>query len=549
MSDRTKNARRSQGPDDSPAELHRMLPASQEAEEGLLCSALLQPQDILEGLGSLPAELFFAPARQLIWEQLTTMHGERVPIDTVTLTQRLYDRHLLETVGGPAYLSYLFTFLPTHQNAGNYVRILREKYVLRGLIKIGGSAIERAYTEQDDVANLMEDITTQVVELASGHADRETMIPIYDFAVKAIAEIEYAYKNRGGTVGLPTGFADLDRMTGGLQKGFTYYFGARPAMGKSSLALAFATEVSTAVLSDGAPVAIFSVEMTGTQLAKRMIFTLAEINQQRARDGFLSQERDWDKLMAAAQKIATARLVVDETAALTIADFRSRSRRWIKQQRRKNGVRADGKPDGVIIIDYLQRMKGSSKRAEDARYLELQEIAQGISQVAKDLQVPILVFAQLKRPKDKKPDTEPDMTEFRECGDIEQEAHVVALIHRPHYYVKHSDEKQEALAADYEERFKNQAKWAGKNPDKISFTKEDLARYAKIIIDKQREGPVGVVDLRFIADYTKFETWDTDRALYSNNAEKRQVIPDQAEAAAAAPVEEQTEFLGGEPEP
>jgi replicative DNA helicase len=160
--------------------------------------------------------------------------------------------------------------------------------------------------------------------------------------------------------------------------------------------------------------------------------------------------------------------------------------------------------------------------------LELQEIAQGISLFSKELSVATVVLAQIKRPRDKKPDSEPDMSEFRECGDIEQEAHLVGLLHRPHYYVKHNLEKQEALAADLQERFQKEARWKGVPEDqvtKITFGIEDLARYAKLIIDKQREGPVGPIDLRFIADYTKFETWDTSRARYSNDPTHRQAPP------------------------
>lgn len=493
---------------------HRLLPCAPEAERGYLSSVLQAPAAVLDEV-PLPSEAFHLPAHRAIHEQLAGMHADRQPIDFITLGQRLADRQLLDAVGGHAYITELFTFLGTASHVRQYAGILAEKHTRRELIKLCTEIAARGYDDEGQPAkDLNEDLVTRAVDIAAGGTAEDTIKPVSSFAQQALAEIEYAYDNRGRTVGIPTGFVDFDRMTGGWQKGFTYYFGARPAMGKSSLGLNFASNTAAHTLKLGCPVLFFSVEMTGVQLAKRLIFTLSQINQQRARDGFLS-ERDFPALAKACDDVVKSRLFIDETAALTIADFRARARRWVKKIRRQNGERKDGKPDGMIWIDYLQRMKGSSKRAEDARYLELQEIAQGISQVAKDLQVPIAILAQLKRPKDKKPDTEPDMTEFRECGDIEQEAHVVALIHRPHYYVKGNEDKQAALAEQIAERWQK------------PFTVEDLKRYAKLIIDKQREGPVGSIDLRFVADYTEFSTWDKDRKAYSNNPEERQQTEDE----------------------
>jgi replicative DNA helicase len=497
-------------------EIHRLLPQAADAERGLLSSFLINPGEIGElCLGrQIKSEHFHLPAHQVVYDVLLDMHQGRAPIDMITLTQQLRDRQALEHAGGSAYIAELYTFLPTAANAAHYLGILVEKYTLRETIKLCTGIASRCYEEQDEVPNLVEELVTRSVEIAAGGSAEETIHPVGKFAAAALDEIEYAYDNRGRTVGIPTGFADFDRMTGGWQKGYTYYFGARPAMGKSSLGLNFAANTAAHTLANGCPVLFFSVEMTGVQLTKRLIFTLAELNQQRARDGFLA-ESDFGKLARAGQDIVRSKLFIDETAALTIADFRARTRRWLKKMRRTHGPRHDGKPEAMVWIDYLQRMKGSSKRSEDARYLELQEIAQGISMTAKELEIPIGVLAQLKRPRDKKPDTEPDMTEFRECGDIEQEAHVVALIHRPAYYVKHSEEKQEALAENLTKQF-------GRDPGKNPVTVDEAKRYAKLIIDKQREGPVGPIDLRFIADYTKFETWDPNRRTYSNNAEQRQ---------------------------
>lgn len=497
-------------------DIHRLLPQSPDAEQGLLSSFLLAPAEIGELCAGrqIKSDHFHIPAHGTIYDVALDIYQARKGLDFITLTQELRDRGLLEDVGGPAFISRLFTLLPTTVNAPQYLEILLEKYTLREIIKHATSIAARCYDEQNQVKDLAEEFVTGAVEIAAGGSAEETIHPVAKFASAALAEIEYAYDNRGRTVGIPTGFVDFDRMTGGWQKGYTYYFGARPAMGKSSLGLNFAANTAAHTLQNGCPVLFFSVEMTGVQLTKRLIFTLAELNQQRARDGFLAAG-DFDKLARAGSDITQSRLYIDETAALTIADFRARVRRWLKKIRRTLGTRQDGKPDAMVWIDYLQRMKGSSKRSEDARYLELQEIAQGISQTAKELEIPIGVLAQLKRPKDKKPDTEPDMTEFRECGDIEQEAHVVALIHRPFYYVKHSEEKQAALAEALTKQW-------GRDPAKNPVTVDEAKRYAKLIIDKQREGPVGPIDLRFIADYTKFETWNKDTRAYSNNAEERQ---------------------------
>jgi len=505
---------------------HRLLPSSPEAESALVSSALIAP-DILDDAAEIitPAH-FHVQAHALIWEQTVALHEAKQKIDTVVMVNRMRDVGLLEKIGGAGALVNLFGY-PTAANWRHYADIVRQKATLREVITQCHALTQRCYEEQDQWRDITEDAATAFSEIAAGGIQENTVKPAKDFAFQALQEIEYAYNNRGRTIGIPTGFVDLDRMIGGWQKGYTYYIGARPAMGKTSLGMEFALETSCAAMSGATatPTLIFSIEMTGVQLIKRAILRLAQINLQRARDGFFSQG-DINHLTAAMTRIAKSKLFIDETAALTIAHLRARIRRFVKQQRRINGgERKDGKPDVIIVIDYLQRIKGSSKRSEDARYLELQEIAQGISIIAKELQIPIIILAQLKRPKDRRPDAEPDMSDFRECGDIEQEAHVVGLLHRPHYYVKHNVDKQQALAEELRERFVREAMWRGMPKEKaeeIRFGTEDLERYAKLIIDKQREGPVGPIDLRFVADYTQFSTWDPERTRYSNNAQHRQ---------------------------
>lgn len=473
-------------------EIHRTLPHSIEAEKGCLASMLLGGSETIEDIGALlTPDYFYHPAHALIFQFLNQLHHARMPVDFITLTQSLRDVGELDNVGGAAEITELFTFLPTAANAAHYAEIVREKYVLREMIKLATNIAGRAYDQQDQLSVLLEEFQGRAIELGMNTADANAMRKISKAEVMAELEsIEARYHNRGRPMGLPTGFADYDRMTDGLKPGEVTVLAGRPAMGKSSIGMNICENIAIAMAERNQTVAFFAVEMTRAQMVRRIVMNQAGLSLQRLRDGFLS-EADFPKLQQAAVRLIQGKILLDDTSGLTIAQFRSRARRAVLKDKAK-----------LLIVDHLHKMKGTSKRGFDNRSLELAEIMQGISETAKQLHVPIIVLAQLGRGAAEKGDTKPpSMNDLEWSSVIEQEAHVVGLLHRPIYYAK-TDEARTRMA------------------DKYDMPLEDLLTYAELIIDKQRDGAVGTVKLIFKPELTRFES--RTKSLYSNNEEEHQ---------------------------
>jgi replicative DNA helicase len=384
------------------------------------------------------------------------------PIDFVSLKQALKDRNQLEEIGGPEYLSGLYDFVPTAANARYYIDIVRVKYVLRRLISTCNRLSTQCYDQQGEIEPLLDEAEKEIFAITGEHVKTE-IVPIKEHVMAAIEQIEQLYENRGSVTGLPTGFIELDRMTSGLHAGEMIVIAARPAMGKTAFAMNVAEHVAMDI---GKAVAVFSLEMSSQQLVQRILCSRAKVDLQRVRNGFLS-ERDFPNLTAAASQVAAAKMFIDDTAGLTVTELRAKARRM----KSKYDIQ-------LIVVDYLQLLRSMSRRAQDNRQLEISEISAGIKALAKELELPIIVIAQLNR----QPDTRtkeggrPRLSDLRESGSIEQDADLVGLLVRPEYYETDDEAKQER------------------------------AGEAELIIAKQRNGPTGDVPLTFLKQFTRFET-------------------------------------------
>jgi replicative DNA helicase len=442
-----------------------LLPQSPDAEKGVLSSFLINPREVggLCAEKQVTKEHFFIPAHALIYETLLAMWDRNEPIDFITLTQLLRDRNQLEAAAGAAFITELFTYLPTAANAGYYLDILQEKYTLREIIKICTEFAARSYDEQDDVAGLLDRVETEVFKIAQDRfKDRVTNMK--KLVVAAIGAIEDLYARKGSITGLETGFPDLDKMTDGLHGAEMIVIAARPSMGKTALAMNIAEHVAVEMKK---AVAVFSLEMSSQQLVQRLLCSRARVNLGRVRDGFLA-ERDFPALQTAASRLAESKIFIDDTSGLTILELRAKARRLKSQH-----------DIAAIFIDYLQLLRSPTKRAQDNRQLEIAEISSGLKALAKELNIPVVVLAQLNRnPEQRTGDSKgrPRLSDLRESGSIEQDADLVGLLVREEYYADSDEEKKEA---------------EGK---------------ATLIIAKQRNGPVGDVPLTFLKEFTRFES-------------------------------------------
>lgn len=444
-------------------DLHRLLPQSPDAERGVLSSFLISPREIggLCASKGIDEEWFAIPSHALIYRNLLEMWDKNEPIDFITLTQRLRGNECLDQCGGAAFVTELFTFLPTAANAPYYVDILGELAQLRRLIKVCTEYAGKGYDERNNIEGLIDKLEVDVLKIR-GSASIDRLMSAKEAVVIAIGQIEDMYERKGSVSGLATGFSDLDRITDGMHPGEMIVIAARPSQGKTALAMNIAEFVSLELKQ---AVGVFSLEMTTPQLIQRMLCARARVNLARVRDGFLS-ERDFPALQMAASRIAEARLYIDDQSGMTIQQLRAKARR-MKQQWNIQ----------LLIVDYLQLLRSTSKRAENNREQEVADISGGLKDLAKELQIPLIVLAQIKRGFDERAmKGRPRLSDLRESGSIEADADTVAFIVRYELFAESEEEK------------------------------ELMQGKADLIIAKQRNGPIGDVPLTFLKEYTRFET-------------------------------------------
>ncbi len=448
-------------PTGSAQDVHRTPPHSVEAEQGVLGSMLISPREtIAECVEKINEEYFYVPAHRTIYDVLVDLWNTRQGIDLITFTQVLRDRNLLDSVGGAAFVTNLFTFVPTAANVQYYLEIVRDKYILRQIISAATESVRRAYEEQEEVDSLLDEVEQKIFDVGEDRF-KDQMLSMKDHAMQAIETIERLYERKGSITGISTGFVEFDRMTSGLHPSEMVVIAARPSMGKTALAMNIAEYVA---INEKLAVGVFSLEMSSQQLVQRMLCSRARVNLQRVRDGFLG-ERDFPSLTAAASKLAEAKMFIDDSASLSILELRAKARRLKAQQ-----------DVSLIIVDYLQLLRSTTRRAQDNRQLEISEISAGLKALAKDLKIPIIVVAQLNRQPEQRTGGKPRLSDLRESGSIEQDADLVGLLVRPEMY----EEDEEARV--------------------------EKAGEAELIIAKQRNGPVGEIPLTFLKEYTRFET-------------------------------------------
>src|SRR5216110_3019981 len=450
-------------PTGSAQDIHRTPPHSAEAEQGVLGSMLLSPrQAIGECVEKINEEYFYVPAHQTIYSVLVDLWNAGQAIDLITFTQVLRDRTLLDSVGGAAFVTSLFTFVPTAANVGYYIDIVRDKYILREIIAAATESVRRAYEEQDEVNDLLDEVEQRIFAVGEDRFKGE-MLSMKEQVMSTLESIEKLFENKGAITGVSTGFRDLDKLTSGLHSSEMIVIAARPSMGKTALAMNIAEH---AAIELKAPVAIFSLEMSAQQLVQRLLCSRARVNLQKVRDGFLA-ERDFPSLTAAASKLAEAKIFIDDSAGLSILELRAKARRLKAQKDIK-----------LLVVDYLQLLRSTTRRAQDNRQLEISEISAGLKGLAKDLKIPIVVVAQLNRNPEIRTGSGkgvPRLADLRESGSIEQDADLVGLLVREEYYADSDEERTE------------------------------LEGKAELIIAKQRNGPIGQVKLTFLKNFTRFE--------------------------------------------
>jgi replicative DNA helicase len=442
----------------------RLPPHDVQIEMGVLGCTLLEPNqcvgECIEKLKDDGKMAFYDLRHQTIYETLEQMFNTRQPIDLITVQQNLKDRQLLEQVGGIAYLSQLQDAVPSAANLSFYLEKLQEKYLLRKLIQTCSGVVGRIYDFDGDVEELLDEVEKEVLRVneSRSHAN---MIPVNTLVHDAIQTIENYFSRNGQLGGLATGFADLDKITDGLHGGEMIVIAARPSMGKTSLAMNIAEHVA---LELKLPVGVFSLEMSSQSLILRMMCSVARVNLRSIREGFMT-EADFPKLMNAAGRLSAAKLHIDDTAGLSILQLRARARRLHQQ----HGIK-------LFVIDYLQLLNSTAARAKENRQQEIADISSGIKALAKELNVPVIVLAQLNREIEKDKNRKPRMSDLRESGSIEQDADVVGLLYKPD--------------ADDDE----------------AATVESDGLPVNLVIAKQRNGPTGDINLTFLKPYTRFES-------------------------------------------
>jgi replicative DNA helicase len=444
------------------------LPANLDAEKTILGAILLDNAAHSEAAEHITPDDFSLDSHRRIFLRMSELVDTGRTVDIVTLSHELSRYKEVEAVGGVAYLASLTEGLPRRPVIEDYIRIVKDKSLLRRLMGICSAAIAKAADQSQDAIGVLDETESQLLE-ASQSGLSQGLQTIDTIVRGSFGSIDNLYNHRGDITGLETGFTDFDRMTSGLQKGELIIIAARPSMGKTALAINIA---QNAAIRRNAIVAIFSLEMSKESLLRRMLASQASVDQQKIQKGFFGRAEQ-EQLQGALSLLVESRIFIDDSAASTIAEMRAKARR-LKQ----NAGGLD-----LILIDYLQLMSatmpGATKRGFENRVQEVSAISRGLKAMAKELQVPVIALSQLSRSNEKRDDKRPMLSDLRESGSIEQDADVVAFIHREAYYNR--DEDQSA---------------------------EDKAK-SEIIIAKQRNGPTGIVRMHWNSAFTRFDGVDT----------------------------------------
>lgn len=433
--------------------LERLPPQNQDAEQAVLGSMLLEEEAIVRAAELLEGSVFYTETHARIFSTLVSLYRASVPVDLVTVTEELRKNNLLDQVGGPSYLATLTSVVPTAANIEHYCRIVKQKSILRNLIRASTQIASECYEGSGEPDMLLDRAESLIFDIASKKVKRDA-IAMKDIIKSSIEMIDALYQRKGAITGLPTGFTDLDQQLAGLQPAELVIIAGRPAMGKSSFAFCAAENIALAQKSG---VAIFSLEMSKESLVQRMLCAHARIDAHAVRSGMLSMS-DWPNLTKSAGKLSEAPIFIDDTPGISILELRAKARRL----KSRHNV-------GLVILDYLQLMDESS--SAENRQQEISVISRGLKALARELSVPVIAVSQLSRAPERRESFRPRLSDLRESGAIEQDADVVLMLYRDDYY----------------------------NPS------EENRGVAEVIIAKQRNGPTGTIKLAFVKEYTRFE--------------------------------------------
>jgi len=446
---------------DAQLEQIKLPPHSVEAEQSVLGGLLLEASALDKIADLMTDDDFYRHEHRLIYRQIVRLSELAKPVDVITVAEALEIAGELDKVGGLPYLGNLAQNVPSAANIRRYGEIVRERSIMRKLVEVGTDIASSAYNPSGrDAAQLLDEAEGKVLKIAeAGSRGKQGFIAMPPLLTQVVERIEtlYGRDNQSDVTGTATGFTDLDRMTSGLQAGDLVIVAGRPSMGKTAFSINIAENVA---LDSKLPVAIFSMEMGASQLAMRMLGSVGKLNQHDLRTGRL-QDDDWGRLTHALGKLNDAPIHIDESAALSSMEVRARSRRLHRQN---GGL-------GLIVVDYIQLMSSSASKASENRATEISEISRSLKSLAKELHVPVVALSQLNRSLEQRPNKRPVMSDLRESGAIEQDADLILFIYRDEVY--NSD-----------------------SPDKGK---------AEIIIGKQRNGPIGKVELAFRGEYTRFD--------------------------------------------
>lgn len=425
-----------------------------EAEQSVIGSMIIDRDAIVTATEILTEDDFYRPDHKEIFKSIVELFSKGEPVDLITLKSKLEQNGIFEQVGGIKYIADLANAVPTSAHIKKYSKIVEEKSLLRKLIKSSQDISSMSYEASDNVETIVDFAEKSIFNIIQNrHTDEFSHIK--DVLPKTFEKIEQIYNNKGATVGISTGFLDLDMKTAGLQPSDLILIAARPSMGKTAFALNISQHVA---VRNNIPIAIFSLEMSKEQLVNRMLSAEAHIDAQRLRTGELDQE-DWLSIARAMGPLSSAPVYIDDTPGITVNEVRAKCRRL----KLEKGL-------GLVVIDYLQLMSGSQSNRSDNRQQEISEISRSLKALAREIDAPVIALSQLSRACETRADHRPMLSDLRESGAIEQDADIVAFLYRDEYY----------------------------NPD------TEKKGIAEVIIAKQRNGPTGTVDLMWLGKYTKF---------------------------------------------
>ena len=425
----------------------------------MIGSMIMDREAIVVASEIISGEDFYNKQYGILFETMIELNDQGNPVDLVTLQNRLKEKDVPPEVSSLEFVRDLITAVPTSANIKYYANIVAEKSTLRKLIRLNEEIANTCYAGKESLEYILEDTEKRIFQLVQKRNTGE-FVPIRQVVMNAMDKIETAAKNKGSVTGIPTGFTDLDYRTAGMQPSDLVLIAARPSMGKTAFVLNIAEHVA---FKQNQCVAIFSLEMSKEQLVNRMFSLESSVDAQKLRTGQLN-DQEWERLIESAGVIGRSNLIIDDTPGISISELRSKCRKF----KLEHGL-------SMIIIDYLQLMSGSGR--SDSRQQEISDISRSLKAVARELSVPVLALSQLSRAVEQRPDHRPMLSDLRESGAIEQDADVVMFIYRDDYYNHDTDKKG----------------------------------VSEIIIAKQRNGPIGTVELAWLPEYTKFANLERPR--------------------------------------